>query len=650
MSIATIPALIEAIRQDHLLEAEQLEELTSSLQTRIPEPRALAQELLRRGWLTSYQVNLLLQGRRGELTLGPYLLLARLGGGGMGRVFKARHRRVGRVVAVKVLSGEQLRDPEALRRFHREIEATAKLSHPNAVFAYDADQLGDSHLIEMEYVEGTDLARLVQERGPLPVAETCDYVCQAALGLQHAHEQGLVHRNIKPSNLLLAHPQAADRGTSNGGPASGGRGGVIKVLDMGLARLQWTMGDEGSRTVLKEGAVMGTPDYMAPEQAVRPHEVDIRADLYSLGCTFYLLLTGQAPFPGGSLAEKLLKHQSEEPVPVERLRPEVSPEVAAVVHRLMAKRPEQRYQSPAELIAALSALPSSAGVPVPCPLAPSPVANPTEARDGVASPFASPVAEPIGRRRVMRPPRKGKWRLGLLITGAVALVAVGVTTAVVALFSGGGPSQTAAPHADTRRPRRDGVSQPARLFADDFNGNALGSAWRHSAWASGGGPESVTFSGGILSLVGAEVRSIRTYSDTAVEARVQFGAAPHQHFGLATGLDPVPSVSWALFSTGSTTDTLLARINADGDTKDVSIGALPDGFHDYLIKPVGDGFQFSVDGTVRATVAAKVPRASAMKIVFSAFNGPPAPPLRADWVRIPSRTPSGSGTKRSSRP
>src|SRR5690242_2387957 len=158
MSISTTPALVEAIRQDHLLEAEQLEELTGSLQTRFPEPRTLAQELLRRGWLTPYQVNLLLQGRRGELTLGPYLLLARLGGGGMGRVFKARHRRVGRVVAVKVLSGEQLRDPEAIRRFHREIEATAKLSHPNAVFAYDADQIGDSHLIEMEYVEGTDLA------------------------------------------------------------------------------------------------------------------------------------------------------------------------------------------------------------------------------------------------------------------------------------------------------------------------------------------------------------------------------------------------------------------------------------------------------------------------------------------------------------
>jgi hypothetical protein len=154
----------------------------------------------------------------------------------------------------------------------------------------------------------------------------------------------------------------------------------------------------------------------------------------------------------------------------------------------------------------------------------------------------------------------------------------------------------------------------------------------------------------MLSLAGAQVSSAGTYSDTAVEARLQFGAAPHQHFGLATGLDPAPGVSWALFSTGGTTDTLRARITADGGTKDVSLGALPGGFHDYRIKPVGDGFQFSVDGTVRASVAARVPRATAMRIVLSALNGPPAPPLRADWVRIPSPTPSGAGTKPSSPP
>ena len=202
----------------------------------------------------------------------------------MGEVFKARHPKLGRVVALKLIRKERLDNPAAVRRFHREVQAAAQLEHPHIVRAYDADEAGDLHYFVMEYVEGTDLARLVKRDGPLTVDRACDYVRQAALGLQHAYERGMVHRDIKPANLLLT-----------------AKGDVVKVLDMGLARLDRPEKDAGaSSTLTQEGAVMGTPDYIAPEQARDSHTVDIRADLYSLGCTLYFLLAGRVPFPGGT--------------------------------------------------------------------------------------------------------------------------------------------------------------------------------------------------------------------------------------------------------------------------------------------------------------------------------------------------------------
>ena len=204
----------------------------------------------------------------------------------MGQVFKARNWKLGRIVALKLIRKERLDSPDAIRRFQREVRAAAALSHPNIVLAYDADQIGGTHLLVMECIEGaSDLAKLVKKNGPLPVAQACEYIRQAALGLQHAFERGLVHRDIKPANLLLT----AD-------------GKTVKILDMGLARLDQKAGDgEASSTMTQEGAVMGTPDYIAPEQAMESHTVDIRADLYSLGCTFYYLLTAKVPFPGGTL-------------------------------------------------------------------------------------------------------------------------------------------------------------------------------------------------------------------------------------------------------------------------------------------------------------------------------------------------------------
>ncbi len=336
MALTASPDLVAALRQLPLLDAAQLDEVAVTLQLRFPDARSLAAELRQRGWVSAFQAERLLQGRGADLLLGPYLLLDRLGQGGMGEVFKARHQLMNRVVALKVIRKDLLADPTSQLRFIREIQAAAQLSHPNIVMAHDAAQVGDSHFFAMEYVEGTDLNRLVERQGRLPVATACEYIRQVALGLQHAHERGLVHRDIKPSNLLLSF-----RGAEKGN---------VKILDMGLARFA----RDSVHTALTEtGAVIGTPDYLAPEQVINSRTVDIRADLYSLGCTFYFLLTGGPPFAEGTAIEKLFKHTEDYPRPVEDLRPEVPPQVAIVVRKLMAKHPDDRYQKPAHVAALL---------------------------------------------------------------------------------------------------------------------------------------------------------------------------------------------------------------------------------------------------------------------------------------------------------
>jgi serine/threonine-protein kinase len=332
----TAEALLAALEGLQLLTETQFDEASRLARANGIQARLLAKELLQRGWLTPFQANQLLLGRGQELALGPYVLLERLGSGGMGQVYRARHKLMDRIVALKVLRSERLTDPEALRRFRREVQAAGKVAHPNIVMAHDADQAGDTLYLVMELVEGTDLARVLREQGRLPPAQACDYLRQAALGLQHAHERGLVHRDIKPSNLLLS------------------AGGVIKILDLGLARLRGGQEDASSDPLTREGSVMGTPDYLAPEQATNSSAADIRADIYSLGCTGYHLLAGRAPFPGGSLAEKLLRHQQQEPESLARLCPGLPSGLAAVIHKMLAKRPQDRFQTPAEAAAALT--------------------------------------------------------------------------------------------------------------------------------------------------------------------------------------------------------------------------------------------------------------------------------------------------------
>ncbi|MCI0460102.1 MAG: serine/threonine protein kinase [Gemmataceae bacterium] len=364
-------ALGRILRHGRLLRGGQLEEL-DRLQTAFPEPRALARQLVQRNWLTPFQVNKVFQGRAGELTLGPYVLLERLGEGGMGTVFKARHQLMDRIVALKVIRKEKLSGPDAIQRFQREMRAAARLQHPNIVMAYDADQVGDTHFLVLEYVEGTDLGKLVIKEGPLPVARACAYVLQAALGLQHAFERGLVHRDVKPGNLLLSGE------------------GIVKVMDLGLARLGKAGGEQTVGELTHEGMVMGSPDYIAPEQAQEAHAVDIRADIYALGCTLYHLLTGRVPFPEGSFTQKVLRHMIEEAPLAGSLRPEVPPALSAVVLKMMAKRPEGRYQTPAQVAEALApfagtapalpggpprAVPVVVVVPPGGPVTPSPVST-----------------------------------------------------------------------------------------------------------------------------------------------------------------------------------------------------------------------------------------------------------------------------------
>jgi eukaryotic-like serine/threonine-protein kinase len=351
--MVTLSEFLDLLGRLHLLEPAQLDELRRQSQGPSAEPRAVARGLIDRGGLTPFQANHLLQGRANELLLGHYVLQERLGEGGMGQVFKAWDPKLGRAVALKVIRKERLANRDAVKRFVRELRAAAQLDHPHIVRALDADEVAGTHLLVMEFVPGTALSCLVGRRGPLPVRAACEFLRQAALGLQHASEKGLVHRDVKPSNLLLTLPPGVDATTADEPALTAGR---VKILDFGLARLGHPEGEESTTALTREGVLMGTVDYLAPEQALDSHAVDIRADLYSLGCTGYYLLAGRVPFPGGSSVSKVMRHRLDEPTPLEQLRPEVPTVVAAVVRKLMAKPPDQRFRTPAKAAAVLQSV------------------------------------------------------------------------------------------------------------------------------------------------------------------------------------------------------------------------------------------------------------------------------------------------------
>ena len=354
MVIDSVDSLLTALGRLQLLGPQQVEEITRELAPHFQDPFELSEHLIAIGWLTAHQRRLLFEGRWNELAVGPYQILDRLGEGGVSEVFKAWDTMRGRDVALKVLRQHLAGRPDAVQQLRREQQAVVRLVHPNIIKTYDADQVDGLHYFAMECVEGMDLHQYVQRYGPLPVERACDCVRQTAQGLQHAHQAGLVHRDVKPANLFLLNPPLPDgEGPTRPRPAEP----VVKILDWGLARLRPASGEPTDATAqeidAEKGLLIGTADYIAPEQARDPTLVDIRADIYSLGCVFYYLLTGRPPFAGPSLMQKLMQHREEPPPSAQALREDVGDEVNAVLLRMMAKRPEERFQIPLLAAAAL---------------------------------------------------------------------------------------------------------------------------------------------------------------------------------------------------------------------------------------------------------------------------------------------------------
>lgn len=358
MPMPTVSALVEALRKSHLVESNQLDDLMAEVGPRCADARALTQEMLRRNLLTPYQANQIFASGGRDLILGPYILLAKIGEGVMGQVYKARHRLMNRLVALKVIRPELLARPDAVEQFYCDTQAAGQLSHPNIVHAYDSGPIGNTHFFAMEYVEGVDLEKQVQQSGPLAVPLACEFLRQTAHGLQHAFERGVLHRDMKPSNLQVTRPGSATSGP--GKPGSGPKlmpsgHPIIKIRNLGLTLLQPLPEAELARIASGiQGKVLTSPDYLAPERGRNPG--DVRSDLYSLGCTFYFVLSGRVPFPGGTAADKLRRHQSEEPAPLTAIRRDIPVSVVSVIGKLMAKRPEARFATPGDVAGALPAM------------------------------------------------------------------------------------------------------------------------------------------------------------------------------------------------------------------------------------------------------------------------------------------------------
>jgi serine/threonine protein kinase len=378
----TVPEFLDLVRRSALLPEARLEEVLErhgGVGGLPPTIDQFASLLVRESLLTFFQAKQLKLGRYKRFTIGTkYRLLELIGAGGMGAVYLCEHMLMRRLVALKVLPVEKLEDRSNEERFYREARAVAALDHPNIVRAYDIDHYEKLHFLVMEYVDGTSLqevvARYVLEKKLFDPVRAAHYVAQSAVGMQHGHELGMVHRDIKPGNLLLD------------------RSGVIKVLDMGLARF-FNKSQDSVTEKYDDKCVLGTADYLAPEQAVS-NMVDIRADIYALGGTLYFMLTGQTPFPDGTIAAKLVAHQTREPRPVESFRNDVPPGILAVLRRMLAKDPADRYQEPIEVAEALAdwadtpiTPPPPREMPVHCPLVQA-LAGPNCAGSGTSAPLA----------------------------------------------------------------------------------------------------------------------------------------------------------------------------------------------------------------------------------------------------------------------
>lgn len=359
--------LLPVIRESGVLSDRQFADLkTKVLHGDYPnKTSALAERLVKDNILSEYQARRFLANKPHGLLVGRYVIVDRIGSGSMGRVYKAHHRMMARDVALKIIAPEIVTNERVVARFQREMRLVARLDHPNVIRAFDADQVSRLLYIVMEYVQGISLGQRLRQ-GVVPPMEMADYAAQAALGLAHAHAQGIVHRDVKPSNLLLT----PDR--------------QVKVLDLGLGALMEA--DEQSTFATADGIAVGTVDYMSPEQACG-REVDGRTDLFGLGCSMYHLISGKLPYPGDSPIERMGLRISGRPVPITQVMPGLSPAMVRVIEKLIAHKPQDRFQSASEAAEALQALTRPRSRPAPI--------RPTPAEPPQASPAIPVAAEPV---------------------------------------------------------------------------------------------------------------------------------------------------------------------------------------------------------------------------------------------------------------
>lgn len=603
--------LVKQLRALSLIESAELESLLKQPVEGGLDAHTLARALIARGSLTPYQVNLLLRGRGQELIVGQYVLLDRLGQGGMGKVFKAIHRGMRRLVALKVIHPELTLEEEVVNRFYREIRIVGQFSHRNIVHAYDAGPIGKAHALAMEYVEGTDLGRQVKRSGPIDLVRACDYVRQAAEGLQYAFERGLVHRDMKPHNLLCVHGH--------------GERDIVKILDLGLARLQRLDNGLSSMVTPTKAAMMGTPDFLAPEQAIDFHAADTRADIYSLGCTLYYLLAGTPPFPGGSMADKLLRHQMAEPPDV-RERVDVPERLADLIRRLMAKRPDDRLPTPGALAAALAPF-AGPGLPAILPPISADADTVVDERTPFSGSFGT-LREPLAPAAAPVPPPAAApglgrgVKIGLVLFTLLVLAILGTVGAVAV------PRMLKKPAAVVQEPApARNVPDALRPNEDPFFRNLLG-YWRldegqgnHAADASGRGNHGTLHQAGWTP--GIRGKGISLQGD---ESYLSYGTSADFNFGNNA---PFTFAGW--FKTGAANGMLLSQRHSERDAADIDLG-LESGtlvaivrtdsslaghvrlhrpvndqrwHHFALTRSAGDTIQLFVDGMLedRATVA-----------------------------------------------
>lgn len=334
----SVKSFLELVQRSRLIDKDQLRDAMLECKKKhggsLPEePQAVASHLVANGLLTEWHIDKLLKGKYKGFFLGRYKLLGHIGTGGMSTVYLAEHTLMRRQRAIKVLPKARVGDSSYLDRFIREARATAALEHPNIVRAYDIDNVGDQYFLVMEFVPGKDLQTIVAEEGGLDYERAADYLAQSAAGLHYSHEEGLIHRDVKPANLLV-DPN-----------------GVVKILDLGLAL--FSEDDAASLTLQHNENVLGTADYLAPEQAINSHEVDKRADIYGLGCTFYFTLTGHPPFDEGTLAQRIARHQSQMPPDIREDRPDCPRELVNICVKMIQKNADDRYQTCGEVAGAV---------------------------------------------------------------------------------------------------------------------------------------------------------------------------------------------------------------------------------------------------------------------------------------------------------